>query len=225
MFPSHLSVCICVHLWFSIYRKLAHDTCRTRGLPLMVVYSTMRHFLPLVFLFILMDAQAQVRIGARAGWSLSKQHLPPPAEDMFQLYPALFTYDDLAFTSAGPAGAITVDVPIIGVLMMTGEVAYATRGYHRITGPFTETFRSRHMGVALLPRVRIGQGLVRLDLFSGVDLSVPLSSNFDYRGIYTYIMPADDIDWWRTREEMLSTSLETSLVVGGGPSFGSGPVR
>ena len=178
----------------------------------------------LILLLLLADnSKAQVMIGARAGWTFATQHLDRPQDPLFLQNPAQISYDNIPLRSAGPTASVTVDLPITDVFLLGLEIAYSQRGYHR-TDIFTESFRTKHIGGSILPKARLGEGLVKLELMGGLDLAVPISSEFEYTGVYTHIMPADEFDRTYTRSDLLSSGLETSLVAGGGLAMGTGPL-
>lgn len=119
-------------------------------------------------------AQSQVRFGNRAGAAWLKQVLQPSAGYAGQNFMDR-KMDGLGFTSA-----ITLELPLARTCMLNLEAGYAERGYGRgedrpgavpMGLSSGDRIRTRHAGLSILPKARIGNKALMLEVFGGLDVS------------------------------------------------------
>lgn len=119
-------------------------------------------------------AQAQVQFGNKAGAAWLKQVLKPSAGYAGQ------NLMDREMDGLGFTGAITMELPLAGIWMLDMEALYAERGYGRSevrrgVAPgglaLGDRIRTRHAGLCILPKARIGNKAVMVEVFGGIELS------------------------------------------------------
>ncbi len=161
---------------------------------------------------------AQIMFGNRAGWSIFKQKMV-----LMDGYQGANIYEGVRFQSGGFAGAITIDLPINDRFVLGTEAGFSERGFISTSRVYAyrEEFKAGYFNVSILPKMRIGMGSIRLEVFAGADLGRQLNVRTRQFGVIL-VMPAQTFEVDRTRAEFLNT-MAISLVGGGGLVLGNGP--
>ena len=178
----------------------------------------------LVLTILASTSTAQVRFGQRVGVGICKQEF-----DLVDGYEGYNFYRNNKYKCTGFTAAFFVDVPVTARFLVGAEVAYSERGnkikgFGSIPGSDSEfeLLKAGYAGLSVLPKFRMGNGSVQLEVFAGAEAAVRLN----LRSEYPQLLISEPDEWPPLRDrEHYASGQDYSAIAGLGIVAGGGPVK